>query len=161
MAQENYYRMIQLIDTVFSTSKDLNQIKVNQKVMKKLELISPATLSELADENGPTIWILIIPTTKKVMDDFLNKTISEKEILSKTKPGQKYECIYLCSATTLPEYRGKGETKKLCLKGIKTISKDYPIQTLYVWPFTKAGEKLAENIANECNLKLLKLKRVT
>ena len=139
MAQENYYRMLQLIDTVFSTSKDLNQIKVNQKVMKKLELISPATLSELADENGPTIWILIIPTTKKVMDDFLNKTISEKEILSKTKPGQKYECIYLCSATTLPEYRGKGETKKLCLKGIKTISKDYPIQTLYVWPFTKAG----------------------
>ena len=137
MAQENYYRMLQLIDTVFSTSKDLNQIKVNQKVMKKLELISPATLSELADENGPTIWILIIPTTKKVMDDFLNKTISEKEILSKTKPGQKYECIYLCSATTLPEHRGKGETKKLCIKGIKTISKDYPIQTLYVWPFKK------------------------
>jgi hypothetical protein len=95
------------------------------------------------------------------MDDFLNNTISEKEILSKTKPGQKYECIYLCSATTLPEYRGKGETKKLCLKSIKAISKDYPIQTLYVWPFTKLGEKLAENIANECNLKLLKLKRVT
>ena len=65
MAQENYNRMIQLIDTVFSTRKDLNQIKVNQKVMKKLELISPATLSELADENGPTIWVLLIPTKKK------------------------------------------------------------------------------------------------
>ena len=144
MAQENYYRMLQLIDTVFSARKDLNQIKVNQKVMKKLELISPATLSELADENGPTIWILIIPTTKKVMDDFLNKTISEKEILSKTKPGQKYECIYLCSATTLPEHRGKGETKKLCIKGIKTISKDYPIQTRLLRVDSTQGESYRE-----------------
>jgi hypothetical protein len=158
MAQENFQRMLQLIDTVFATRSDPNQLQVNQKAMKKLEKIHPATLSELADENGLGIWVLLIPTTKKVMEDFLNATISEKDILNNTQPGQQYECIYLCSATTLPEYRGKGETKKLCMQAITAICKDYPIQTLYVWPFTEAGENLAETIANHCGLSLLKVK---
>jgi hypothetical protein len=152
----NFNRMLQLIDEVFETRQDPNQLQVNQTVMKKLEQIHPATLSELADENGPVIWALLIPTTTEVMNDFLAGKISEKDILIKTKPGEKYTCIYLCSVTTLPEYRGKGKSKKLCLDAINSICKDYLIETLYVWPFTKEGELLADSIAKLCNLSLRK-----
>ena len=150
----NFSRMLSLIDEVFDTRKDPNQLQVNQQVMKKLGKIHPATLSEFADENGPAIWVLVMPTTTNIMNDFLSRKISEKDILTKTRPGDKYTCIYLCSATTLPEYRGKGESKKLCLQAIKAICKDHPIETLFVWPFTKEGEKLAASLAKACKLPL-------
>jgi hypothetical protein len=150
----NFSRMLSLIDEVFDTRKDPNQLQVNQQVMKKLEKIHLATLSEFADENGPVIWVLVIPTTTTVMNDFLSGKISEKDILAKTKPGEKYTCIYLCSVTTLPEYRGKGKSKKLCLQAINAIRKDNPIEALFVWPFTKEGEKLAASLAKECKLPL-------
>jgi hypothetical protein len=150
----NFSRMLSLIDEVFDTRKDPNQLQVTQQVMKKLEKIHPATLSEFADENGPVVWVLVIPTTTVVMNDFLSRKISEKDILTQTKPGEKYTCIYLCSVTTLPEYRGKGESKKLCLQAIQSICKDHPIEALFVWSFTKEGEKLAASLAKECKLSL-------
>lgn len=154
--QPNFNRMLQLIDEVFATRNDPSQLQVNQRQLEKLRKIHPATLTELADENGPVIWILMIPTTKKVMEQFIHNQISEKELLAKTKPGQKYDCIYLCSATTLPEYRGKGQTKKLCLSAVDMIRKEHAISTLFVWPFTSEGEKLAVAIAEACKLELLK-----
>jgi hypothetical protein len=150
----NFSRMLSLIDEVFDTRKNPNQLQINQQVMKKLGKIHRATLSEFTDENGPAIWVLVIPTTTTVMNDFLSGKISEKDILGKTKPGEKYTCIYLCSVTTLPEYRGKGESKKLCLQAIKAICKDNPIEALFVWPFSKEGENLAASLAKECKLPL-------
>lgn len=154
----NFQRMLTLIDEVFATRNDPDQIQVNQKQLKKLQNIHPATLSELENEDGPAIWILIIPTTKDIMNDFLQHKISEKELLAKTKAGDSYDCVYLCSATTLPEYRGKGETKKLCIAAIRSVCNTHPIKTLFVWPFTKEGELLAAKAAKECGLELLKVK---
>jgi hypothetical protein len=150
----NFSRMLALIDEVFDTRQDPNQLQVDQKVIKQLEKIHPATLSEWADDRGPGIWVLMIPTTKDIMNDFLVGKISEKDIVAKTKPGEKYSAIYLCSVTTLPEYRGKGQSKKLCLKAIDAICKDHPIEALFVWPFTTGGEALAVSLAKTCNLPL-------
>lgn len=150
----NFKLMMELIDQTFATRNDPGQIQVTQAQMKKLETIHPSTLSEFANENGPLIWILLIPTMRSVMNEFLEGKISEAELLKKTKPKQNYDCIYLCSATTLPEARHKGETKKLCLRAINEICKDHSILTLFVWPFTKEGEKLASVIAKECCMEL-------
>lgn len=155
--QPNFNRMLQLIDEVFATRKDPDQIQVNPEQLKKLQAIHPATLSELADENGPVIWVLMIPTTRQVMEDFLAKRISEKDLLERTPAGGNYDCIYLCSATTLPEHRGKGKTKEVCRKAIRAIMGSHPVKTLFVWPFTGEGEMLAEKLAEECGLLLLKV----
>ncbi|MCW3077347.1 MAG: GCN5-related N-acetyltransferase (GNAT)-like protein [Bacteroidetes bacterium] len=154
--QPNFNRMLQLIDEVFATRHDPGQLQVNKQQLKKLEKIHPATLSQSENENGPLIWVLVIPTVNKIMLDFLEGTISEKELLKRTPLQVNYDCIYLCSATTLPESRGKGETKKLCVKAIKEIQKDHSIDALFVWPFTKEGESLAESVARECGLNLFK-----
>ncbi len=148
--------MLQLIDEVFATRQDPDQLQVTREQIEKLNKIHPAALTEEADENGPVIWVLMIPTTRAIMKDFIAKEISEKELLDKTKPGQSYDCIYLCSATTLSEYRGKGKTRELCLKAIADIVKDHPINTLFVWPFTKEGDGLAGSLARTCKLDLLK-----
>jgi hypothetical protein len=150
----NFKRMMDLIDQTFATRNDPGQIQVTQTQMKKLRSIHSATLSEFANDDGPLIWILLVPTTHEVMEDFLQGNISETELLKRIKPNQDYDCIYLCSATTLPEVRGKGETKKLCLNANQNICKDHAIKTLFVWPFTNEGEKLAHVIAQKCNMTL-------
>ena len=154
MALSNYSRMLRLIDEVFATRSDPGQLQVTQEELKKLAMIHPATLTEKSDANGPLIWVLMIPTTKKIMDDFISGNITETELLERTIPGEAYNCIYLCSVTTLPEMRGKGETKALCVAALKSIMRDHAISTLFVWPFTKEGSSLAKSLAETCGLEL-------
>jgi hypothetical protein len=154
--QPNYQKMFAIIDEVFSTRNDPSQLQVDEEVMKKLAAIHPSTMGEVADEKGPLIWVLLIPTSIQVMDEFISGKISEREILEKTQPGQNYDCIYLCSVSTLKEMREKGETKKLCLDQIKSICKDHPVKYLYVWAFSDAGERLAESLSAASGIELKK-----
>lgn len=79
MALSNYERIIQLSDQVFSSRTDPDQLNVDEKVMERLELIHPNTLSEFDDGNGPVCWILCIPTTIDLMSKFIEQKISERE----------------------------------------------------------------------------------
>ena len=148
--------MMKLIDDVFATRQDPGQLQVTNAQLKKLEKIHKSTLSEYSDDNGPLIWVLMIPTTEKVMNDFIAARITEKELLERTAVTDVYTSIYLCSVTTLPEMRGKGKTKEICLNAIKSICTDHPIKTLFVWPFTEEGNKLAAALAKETGLSLKK-----
>jgi hypothetical protein len=150
----NFEKMMQIIDETFATRNDPGQIQVTNAQRKKLAQIHPATLSQVANEDGPLIWVLLIPTTKDIMEAFISGKISEKELLAQTKVDDPYDCIYLCSASTLPEARGKGQTKAVCINAIKEISKEHKIDTLFVWPFSEEGGKLAEKIARELGLPL-------
>jgi hypothetical protein len=151
----NFKRMIALIDEVFATRNDPDQLQVNEKAIKKLNKIHEATLSEHSTADGPAVWVLLIPTTASIMNDFLSGKISEQGILDNTPLKTDYQTIYLCSATALPEFRGKGITKKICLDAIAKIKETHKIDSLFVWSFTKEGAELARKIAKECDLPLM------
>jgi ribosomal protein S18 acetylase RimI-like enzyme len=152
----NFQRMLDLIGQVFDTRNDPEQLQVTDKDRKKLEQLHPSTLSEFADENGPAVWILLIPTTAAIMNDFIEGRISEQAVLDQTKVGGTFESVYLCSATVLPEYRGKGIAKKLTVEAINNIRKTHPLKALFVWPFTGEGDGLADTISKETGLPLYK-----
>lgn len=154
MAATNLERMIEIIDGVFSTRNDPDQLQVTEEDIARLQLLHPATLSEYNEGHGPCIWVLLIPTTKTIMQEFLEGKITETALLYNTPPGIAYEAIYLCSVTTLPEYRGKGLTTKLTLEAINAIRSENPITDLFVWPFTKEGEILAQKIAVQLQMPL-------
>jgi ribosomal protein S18 acetylase RimI-like enzyme len=154
MPDDNRARMIKLAEEFFNMKNDPAQLPVNEETMKHLLEIHPNTLSEKTDENGPIAWILIIPTTKKVMNDFLGQKITEKEILERTPIGGKYHAIYLCSALVLPEYRNKGLAKQLLIDAIESIMKQHPIKFLFLWSFSEEGRSLAASIAKAFNLPL-------
>ena len=151
---KNFERMMLLIDEVFETRNDPNQLQVRPKDLRKLDQLHRSTLLELSNKNGPYCWVLMIPTTEKIMVDFLENRINENQILKNTMPNDEFTCIYLCSATTLKEFRGKGLTFNLCKKAIREISETYEIKNLFVWPFTSEGGNLAKKISMECNLHL-------
>lgn len=148
MALSNFERMIQLADEVFSSRTDDSQLAIDEEVMQRLQNIHPATINEYDDGNGPVVWILLIPTTLQLMDQFLDKKISEKELFDQTPLNVPYEAIYLCSAMVLEEYRKKGLAMQVGLAAIEAIRIDNDIKALFVWPFTEAGNALAEKISS-------------
>jgi len=156
MAPTNLERMIQLADEVFATKNDPNQLSVNPKVIKRLYKIHPATVSEYSDGNGPVAWVLLIPTTLELMDQFLEGSITERELFNLTPLNTPYEALYLCSALVLEEYRKKGITKRLILSAVEQMRKNHPLKSLFVWPFTKEGDLAAEALANQIGLPLYK-----
>lgn len=154
--KDNFQRLVQLADEVFAYKDDPQQLDVNPQVIDKLHQIHPLSLTDYTDENGPVVWLLVIPTTIELMHRFLNKEISEKELFELTPLKIKYEALYLCSALVLEEYRRKGITKQLLLETIESIKKDHPLKCLFVWPFSNEGDKLAEKIAQLTQMPLYK-----
>lgn len=156
MSTSNFERMIALAEKSFDAKNDPNQLDVNEDVIHRLLQIHPSAVIEKDDGNGPIIWIILIPTTKLLMHQFLENQITEKELFENTPLGIVYDAVYLCSAMTLEEYRLKGITKNLCTEAIENIKKDNPISSIFVWSFSKEGEHLAEKIAAKIQLSLFK-----
>lgn len=148
--------MMQIIDEVFDIRNDPQQIQIDEEIRERLLKIHPAVFSEYNEGNGPCVWALMIPTTEAIMHLFAARKITEQELLEQTVSETAYDVVYLCSAVTLPEYRGKGLTRKLCMEAINKFRKDYPVKYLLVWPFTEQGNHLAEKLAKEAHLPLLK-----
>ena len=156
MALSNFERMIQLSEEVFSSRTDPDQLNVNEEVMEHLQLIHPSTISEYDDGNGPVCWVLCIPTTLDLMTRFMDQKISERELYELTPLDAKYEAIYLCSALLLEEFRGKGIATGLAIEAIESIRADHDIKSLFMWAFSKEGEKLAHKLSGLMNLPLYK-----
>ena len=148
--------MIQLSDEVFSSRTDPDQLNVDEKVMKHLQLIHPDTISEYEEGNGPICWVLCIPTTLDLMNQFIDQKISERELYELTPLNAKYEAIYLCSALLLEEFRGKGIALNIAIQALERIKIDHAIKALFFWAFSKEGEKLAEKVSGLMGLPLYK-----
>lgn len=154
MTVSNFDRMLQLADEVFATKTDPNQLDINPDVLDHLRTIHPASVAGHDEAGGPVAWVLVIPTTKRLMDQFLEGKISEKQLYDLTPLHKTYDAIYLCSAMVLEEYRGKGWAKKLTLDAIAAIRQDHPIKDLFAWTFTSEGLLTAESVARAAGLPL-------
>ncbi|MGB7623710.1 MAG: GNAT family N-acetyltransferase [Terriglobia bacterium] len=154
MPKGNLERMIKLAEQFFDTKHDPAQISVTPPVIERLKKIHPSTLTERKDRNGPFAWVLVIPTTRPLMERFVSKRITEQELLEETPLRGRYDALYLCSALVLPEYRGRGVARRLVSKAIKSIQKQHPIRYLFYWAFSREGERLATRIAEDFALPL-------
>ncbi len=81
---DNFQRMIRLADEFFETKNDPSQITITEEVMEQLRSIHPATMGEIADEQGPLAWTIVIPTTRAIRNQFMKGQIGEAELLKLT-----------------------------------------------------------------------------
>lgn len=150
----NLEKMIRLADEFFSTKNDPSQLDVTPEVIEQLQSIHSATLSEETRGDGPVCWILLIPSSESTMNAFLKKEISEKALLEEAQKTKDYNCIYLCSALVLPEFRKQGIAKRLTLDAIQRMQNDFKIKALYYWPFSPEGDSLANELSKLTGLTL-------
>ena len=132
MILSNFERLVQLADEVFAVKSDPSQLDVNAEVLERLYKLHPATVSAFDDGNGPVAWVLLIPTTLDLMNRFLEKQISEKELFDLTPLEAKYDAVYLCSALILEEFRRKGITRQLALSAIDNIREIHQLKAAFV-----------------------------
>jgi len=151
----NYERMMQLAEDTFAVKNDPSQLDVDEEVINHLLKIHPSTVSEKDDGDGPVAWILLLPTTEKLMHQFLNKEITEKELYERTPLNEKYDAVYLCSAMVLEEFRKKGIAKTLTLSALEKIRELHNINYLFVWNFSEEGAASSISIAKLAALPLL------
>ncbi len=107
MENRNLARMIELADEFFEAKNDPMQISVNSETMDLLKEIHPSTISEIANANGPIAWVLVIPTTSSLMNEFISKKINENQLLHNTPLGSKYDAVYLCLRACPPRREGQ------------------------------------------------------
>jgi len=150
--------MVQLAEDFFVVKNDPEQLDVDESVIARLQELHPATLSEEIEGDGPVVWILLIPSTTEVMRRFLRKEINEKELLALSRPGDRFDAVYLCSALVLPEFRRQGRAERAAAAAIRRISGDFPVSALFVWPFSGEGDRLAKRLSGQLNLPLYERK---
>lgn len=90
------------------------------------------------------------------MNQFLNKEITEKELIKniKTKITKKnIETLYVMSAYIHKDHRTKGIATNTIIKMISYYQKEYENIELFAWTFSEQGKKLFEKIKKITNLK--------
>ena len=147
MSPTNFDRMVELAEEYFGAKSDPEQLAVNQDIIIRLKDLHPMAVTERSTENGPVAWILVIPTTRLLMRQFVSGSAGERQLFEKTIPGGKFECLYLCSALVLPEFRGKGLALAATMEAVTGIRRDHPLTSLCVWEFSPEGRRLAETVA--------------
>jgi GNAT superfamily N-acetyltransferase len=150
----NYERLLALADEVFAVRNDPAQLDVDEAVLDRLRRIHPASVQEKATSDGPIAWLLLIPTTQRLMDDFVHERITERELFERTPVGVPYNAVYLCSGLVLPEHRRTGVARELALQALEAIRRDHAIWALCVWTFSEAGRAGAKALAAETRLPL-------
>lgn len=161
MPNENLERMIQLANEYFDMQNDPEQVQVGEHVIERMMKLHPACVAEKRTRKGPVAWVLVFPTSHRLMERFIANELTERELFNRTRAGRTYDAVYLCTALVLPEYQRKGIAQRLTLDAIKAIRKDHPITSLFYWPFSSAGGKLAEAVAEKLRLPLYKKEKST
>jgi ribosomal protein S18 acetylase RimI-like enzyme len=153
--------MYALIEDVFNTDNDPTQLGFNEGDIEKLISLSPHTLQEAANQDGPYAWVSVFPTSLNLMNQFMTGLIDERQLFDCTNEETPKEVVYLCSAIVLPEFRSQGIALKLTAQAIEALKLVYPISAALIWPFSDNGLRLAERAAETCGITLHVRKRDT
>lgn len=149
MDKKMMLRIRRLAEEFFQTADDPEQMPVSEESWKKIQKISRKCFTYAQTRKKELQgFALVIPTQKELMDMFLKKKISEKDLLNMTKPAKEYDALYLCTVFVLPEHRRKGMATKL----LKKLIGSAPIRkgaALFAWPYSKEGKLLASKLSKE------------
>lgn len=156
MNEETFKKVLKISEDFFGTQSDPDQMPINQESADKLNSISSDTILYKFDDKGnPIAWSVVVPTTIEVMNKFLHKDISEKELLQRASKDKKFEALYLCAVFVLPEYRRKGLAKDLLIESVKKLSNQKELP-LYSWIYSEEGKKLSGYLSSALGVEILK-----
>jgi len=147
-------KMNGLAEKFFGTASDPDQIPITMESWDKLQALHPKTIVYTEAEGQPISWVVVLPTTKDLMDRFLAGEISEKDLLDKTQPADYYQALYLCAAFTVPERRRQGLAMKQFKQAIEGISTKGQA-ALFAWPFSDEGRSMLKRAQAELGQTIL------
>lgn len=149
----------EMSEEFFEMEKDPSQMAATKEtrdwIYKNVKFIS----NIIRNNNEIIGYSFMLPCSKKIMNDFIEKRIDEATLINEIKKNKlptSPEAIYLCSSIIKEEFRGNGIAKIGFIKLINNILKNSNIKPiLFYWKYSDEGEKLVNKIAKELDLRLL------
>jgi hypothetical protein len=147
--------MMELAEDVFDARNDPEQLDVNEEVIKRFQLIHPASVSEYNEGDGPIAWVLLLPTTLVLMNQFLERRSTKKNCFT------RHPCTFLTKRfTCVPPWCSMNIAGRALLNAwlwmlLTGSGKDHTITCLFYWSFTEEGDFAAKSLAKACELPLL------
>jgi hypothetical protein len=148
-----FAKMRRIAEAFYGSAHDPDQIQITELMQQKLATLHPQSVHYKLIENEPVSWVVVVPTTKDLANQFMQQEITERGLLDRTQPQEVYDALYLCSAFTVPPYRQKGLATKLLNQAIKSM----PLTQnalLFGWVFSPEGEALHYALSREQGLKI-------
>ncbi len=147
-------KILKTAEEFFGTADDPEQIPISNSSFQKLMSLDQETIKlKTGSEENPLSWTVVIPTSKEVMNLFLEKKITERMLFDEAVAEKKFEALYLCSAFTIPRHRQKGLATDLFLDSIKKFAPDKSIK-LYAWIYSEEGRKLINKLQSQLGRKI-------
>lgn len=147
MPEETVREMNRIAEEMFGTTHDPEQIPITRESADKLDALTSHWLVYEHDVGGkPISWVVVVPTQRDLAERFLRGEVSERRLLDLTKPELMYDALYLCSAITVPEHRGRGLASKLLLAAVAQAPLA-PGALVFAWPTTDEGRRLVARIS--------------
>ena len=138
-------KMIKISEEFFGSEQHPDYIPITRESCKKFQHIYPNWLFYKLRDGEPVSWVVVLPTQTALMKQFIKGGITERQLLDLTKPEEKFEALYLCSAFTIPELRKQGYIIDIAKEAVDTI----PLTEtffLFAWPVTGEGKQLAKKL---------------
>lgn len=159
-SEEDFLKGVNLHVRGFNVKEDSNQIQEEDVSYKKIidyDCEQECIIKENEKVIGSFYFIL---TSKKIMDNFLEEKINERDLLNNSRKLINFNSIYFCSAIIEEDYRRKGlifkATKKL-IKHINPLFKEKP--SIFGWTFSESGSNLFKKTAKEFSFEFFEKKR--
>ncbi|HXK36697.1 MAG TPA: hypothetical protein VJ553_03900 [Candidatus Paceibacterota bacterium] len=145
---------MEIAERIFGTAQDPDQIPINRESLRKLMTLSPESIQhELDDKGDPIAWVVVVPTTRELMEQFLQGKLTERELFDRTEPHAEYDALYLSAAVTVPEHRLRGIARRLFRRAIERIP-HAPDAVLFAWPTTDDGRAMAKALAGRFGIEV-------
>ena len=142
-------KTLEIAEKFYGTSSDPEQIPITKDSFVRLMSIHQEAIKlETDGDDNPISWVVVVPTSKENMELFLENKVNEKELFDKAVDEKSFEALYLCSAFTIPEYRGMGYAKKLLMDAINEFASEKSVE-LYAWVYSKEGESLIKALIKD------------
>lgn len=135
----------------FNLDEDPTQISADMKTYEYSVEIGGITVSAI--ENDKLLgWCFAFPTNRVLMNQFLDRTLTEKELLWCTKKDENYDAIYLCAAYVYEEYRKRGLGLKLVKKCLEPLLKEGVC--IFYEPYSDEGQRLGLTALKDYNYEI-------
>ena len=155
MKQEELMEEMRAIaEKYFDTKDDPEQIPINKASADKLMRLDPHSVTYRLVDGHPVSWVIVLPTTRALAQDFVAGKINEHELFDLTEPQKIYDALYFCSAFTIPQYRRQGLAEELNLEAYKNIPHTKDCYCC-CWPFSPEGKRLAQDKAKKWGIDLI------
>ncbi len=148
-----------LAESYFKTEESPDQMPTTKENSTWFRTAIPSCLQIIRHKKKIMGFGLILPCTKKLMNDFVSKKITEAELfeaIKRTEAYKKREAIYFCSVFVQPAFRGKGLALKALTQAITSTFDLSQHPPLFYWAYSKEGDILAKKLSEQLDVPLYK-----